>query len=769
MKRRRLTLAIAGCAFLCPIAAASGMPPIVKALGLQPKDAPSSDPIRRNQTMAGDLQRREITAQVMNPGEASVDVVAFASANTLVVERDATRMAAPAKLGGVSRAVQGNQEPNIRRLPQMKVRIEDGTEDRPQGDSWSGTQVTSGPALQIEGPTQTSEKEQLSCGEAEVSARITLPRKVANEASLEASPEQRVEGSGDESVGIVMRTAEVVRSPRLTLQGRISEQSSSSPSTPEVAGFQAVVLKTRVIETVSESIDNFDESGLSDDAVSKSKFSKIENEPEGKPSPNEHEPVNAGLEKPLSVTSVGVRGQNRHDEVAPDATSDELPRNSASPTNSGGTVTSGGSQDEGSQGEDRQGDTAFVGQTVKLPAITMKRDEGESTSVIADATAKTSTPATMKPMSNRVNVTSTTPRLVPMPGDLSSNAHPPRIDGDLGKAEDASSQTARLSNVELDTELPEAHETKGRDSIPTVETKPNIATPKIASNVRENSHDFKSIENRANPHDGLSGTSLSAIPQPPELSRSIETEEDWNTSANRQTPEAQITNDTHQVPVISNKAPGALAIPHVSKIPIPSPYSVPEDSASKSEIEVVPEIEMPHRWIDGALEDEMPMPSANRLPVDLAIGETKTIDLDREIIDVVCEDESHTHDVTIDGTAFRITAHQNFHSRFVVGLRNENGGGLVFEVVEVVAGGAQVSASASVDRVVRSEPQDLGTLDTTIHTLYPNSAVRIVANPDGTITVSGRAMDERQARKILQLVRKLCLLPVHDRLFIESY
>lgn len=61
----------------------------------------------------------------------------------------------------------------------------------------------------------------------------------------------------------------------------------------------------------------------------------------------------------------------------------------------------------------------------------------------------------------------------------------------------------------------------------------------------------------------------------------------------------------------------------------------------------------------------------------------------------------------------------------------------------------------------------LGELTTAIANLHPGANVQLQTNPGGELVVRGTVQDEDQARQILSLVRKVCLIPVVDQLVVE--
>lgn len=64
-----------------------------------------------------------------------------------------------------------------------------------------------------------------------------------------------------------------------------------------------------------------------------------------------------------------------------------------------------------------------------------------------------------------------------------------------------------------------------------------------------------------------------------------------------------------------------------------------------------------------------------------------------------------------------------------------------------------------------SRPQsDIDQVKELIGKVFPDAKVQIVSLPTGDVEVKGITSTESDARKILELVRKVCLVPVHDRL-----
>lgn len=65
-----------------------------------------------------------------------------------------------------------------------------------------------------------------------------------------------------------------------------------------------------------------------------------------------------------------------------------------------------------------------------------------------------------------------------------------------------------------------------------------------------------------------------------------------------------------------------------------------------------------------------------------------------------------------------------------------------------------------------SDSVEIGKLNDNLQRLYPNTTLRVVAS-DRCIEICGEADTEQQAREVLQLVRKLCLVPVKDKVTVR--
>jgi hypothetical protein len=61
---------------------------------------------------------------------------------------------------------------------------------------------------------------------------------------------------------------------------------------------------------------------------------------------------------------------------------------------------------------------------------------------------------------------------------------------------------------------------------------------------------------------------------------------------------------------------------------------------------------------------------------------------------------------------------------------------------------------------------EIGKLNESLRRLYPNTTLQVIAS-DRCIEICGEADTEQQAREVLQLVRKLCLVPVKDKVTVR--
>lgn len=68
--------------------------------------------------------------------------------------------------------------------------------------------------------------------------------------------------------------------------------------------------------------------------------------------------------------------------------------------------------------------------------------------------------------------------------------------------------------------------------------------------------------------------------------------------------------------------------------------------------------------------------------------------------------------------------------------------------------------------IANTDSVELGNLNDSLQRLYPSTSLRVVAS-DRCIEICGEADSEQQAREVLQLVRKLCLVPVKDKVTVR--
>jgi hypothetical protein len=66
-----------------------------------------------------------------------------------------------------------------------------------------------------------------------------------------------------------------------------------------------------------------------------------------------------------------------------------------------------------------------------------------------------------------------------------------------------------------------------------------------------------------------------------------------------------------------------------------------------------------------------------------------------------------------------------------------------------------------------STPSDMRDVRQVIAQAFPSANVNIITNEDGTMEVRGTADTEDQAVRILEIVRKLCLVPVKDKVTVS--
>lgn len=68
--------------------------------------------------------------------------------------------------------------------------------------------------------------------------------------------------------------------------------------------------------------------------------------------------------------------------------------------------------------------------------------------------------------------------------------------------------------------------------------------------------------------------------------------------------------------------------------------------------------------------------------------------------------------------------------------------------------------------IANADSVEIGRLNDSLQRLYPSTNLRVIAS-DRCLEICGEADSEQQAREVLQLVRKLCLVPVKDKVTVR--
>lgn len=106
-----------------------------------------------------------------------------------------------------------------------------------------------------------------------------------------------------------------------------------------------------------------------------------------------------------------------------------------------------------------------------------------------------------------------------------------------------------------------------------------------------------------------------------------------------------------------------------------------------------------------------------------------------------------------------------FHNGRTVTIVGGKGGGTMITVV-AKSGESQLVAVnvASVGRQIARAQTELDRVKEMILTLYPDARIQIQTLKTGELEIKGIVNSEAEAKKILELVRKVCLVPVNDKL-----
>jgi hypothetical protein len=105
-----------------------------------------------------------------------------------------------------------------------------------------------------------------------------------------------------------------------------------------------------------------------------------------------------------------------------------------------------------------------------------------------------------------------------------------------------------------------------------------------------------------------------------------------------------------------------------------------------------------------------------------------------------------------------------FHSGRTVTVVGGKGGNTTITVVPKSGESRLVAVNVSAGRQVARAQTELDKVKEMILTLYPDSKIQIQSLKTGELEIKGIVNSEAEAKKILELVRKICLVPVNDKL-----
>ena len=66
-----------------------------------------------------------------------------------------------------------------------------------------------------------------------------------------------------------------------------------------------------------------------------------------------------------------------------------------------------------------------------------------------------------------------------------------------------------------------------------------------------------------------------------------------------------------------------------------------------------------------------------------------------------------------------------------------------------------------------SKPTDVRDVKHAVAQAFPKANINVVTNADGTLEVRGTTESEDSAKRILEIVRKVCLVPVKDKVTVS--
>jgi hypothetical protein len=137
------------------------------------------------------------------------------------------------------------------------------------------------------------------------------------------------------------------------------------------------------------------------------------------------------------------------------------------------------------------------------------------------------------------------------------------------------------------------------------------------------------------------------------------------------------------------------------------------------------------------------------------------VKLSASVARLMVEDEDICTAIRVSSNEFSIVGKQVGKTRVAV---------WVSETAE--ANNKPVLIEVSVNRphqvAVTESSKGMQELTDLVAKMHPGSEVEIVSSPDGSMTVKGKVSDEASAKQIMLLIRKMCLVPVYDKLIVSS-
>jgi Pilus formation protein N terminal region len=202
-------------------------------------------------------------------------------------------------------------------------------------------------------------------------------------------------------------------------------------------------------------------------------------------------------------------------------------------------------------------------------------------------------------------------------------------------------------------------------------------------------------------------------------------------------------------------------LPAVVALPVSRVSSVPVSNESIQD-ELVRSPAMASQTASSPLGQPRSKPS-NLKTVEVHYQNSQTIEIGRSVTRIDIEDESVCRALATKGTSI-----------ILMGLNK----GQTIITVWSTSGYEETATSESyrinvcdawaIDSVENHTLNSIASVQESLSQLFPSAEILLKSNSNGSLTIYGKAPSDEQARKIAQLVRKMFLVPVADRVAVIS-